>query len=90
MRRVLGCAGAVNRREPRLPIEPLAELIERDRPDLWLALGRTLHKAYRRALVDGGVTWRCADKLCGALGLHPTEVWGPEFYYGLEDETCAF
>jgi hypothetical protein len=75
--------GRARCREPRLPFEPLEELVS-GRCGLRTArtLGVDPRQVYRwRA---GGLSWAKADELAVRIGLHPVDVWGAEWWEGVE------
>lgn len=72
-----------------LPAEPLVDLIYRECGSIpsadadprlrGVTTSRTLHRTRRR----GTVRLSTADRIVTALGHHPLEVFGPEFYADL-------
>lgn len=44
------------------------------------SLPTKLHRAYHRAVKQGWISLRQADELAVALGMHPIEIWGWDFY----------
>jgi hypothetical protein len=62
---------------PRLPLEPLADIIHR-RGLTFSSFGeagsRSLHRYQSR-----GLTYVAADEWACRLGMHPLEIWGSAF-----------
>lgn len=45
-------------------------------------LSENQERAYHRAIKAGRVSLSMADDLCCALGVHPSELWGSEWFEG--------
>lgn len=75
------------RRQRRLPLEPLVELIEQRGGYEACAPGvgnrgdrRALDRSWERAKAEGAVALSMADRLAiKILGLHPMLVWGDDW-----------
>jgi hypothetical protein len=60
-----------------LPAEPLLRLIER-RPIR--EYDENFQRRYYRIRASGGISITTADEVSCSLGVHPTEIWGNDFY----------
>lgn len=68
--------------QPRLPLEPLAKLIDHaDLEQLARALGCTDRTIDRWQ--TGGIPLYSADEAATAAGLHPMNVWGDDWLIGI-------
>jgi hypothetical protein len=74
-------------KQPRLPIQPLLDVLARRGVSPWSQEAVAYNGgAWGKAMRDGVVPIFTADKLAVRLGLHPAQVWGQAFY---DDEPMA-
>jgi lambda repressor-like predicted transcriptional regulator len=67
--------------EPRLPAEPVRRELERqDLVHTELAERLGVSRAVLRRQIVRGFSVNQADAIAGALGLHPNDLWGFEYW----------
>lgn len=76
-------------------IEPQRGMLAMAPALLWLSnrertinsLPKHIHRNLHRSRRRGGFTFNAADEFACALGVHPTAIWGPDWFY--EEESSA-
>lgn len=95
----------MRRTQPHLPVGPLVDYVERvaiERAEsvkgqisgvsaVLRPFGDNVYRAYWRAKRAGTITVWQADRLACALGVHPCELWGEDWWadVDLDDEEGA-
>lgn len=69
----------------RLPVDPLSTWVEPRGVAELFDKGSALARAYHRACDEGTLTLDAADKLCDHLGMHPSNIWGADYFDATPD-----
>lgn len=64
----------------RLPAKPLLDAMEADCQGVIRDLGPAMSRAYFRLSKREEVAWTTIDHFCGAIGRHPSSVYGDDWW----------